>query len=140
IFEANSKWNGLRADRIGDEFGVQYIIKGGGDEYQRIKEMSETKASFILPLNYPAAMDVDDPNDVRFVGLDDLKHWEMAPTNPAAFEKAGISFALTASDLGNVNDFMSNLRKAIEHGLSETKALEALTKTPATLLGIYDKV
>jgi imidazolonepropionase-like amidohydrolase len=32
------------------------------------------------------------------------------------------------------------LRKAIEYGLSETKALEALTKTPATVLGVYDKV
>ncbi len=28
IFDANDKWNDLRADRIGDEFGVQYIIKG----------------------------------------------------------------------------------------------------------------
>jgi imidazolonepropionase-like amidohydrolase len=140
IFEANSKWNDLRADRVGDEFGVQYIIKGGGDEYQRIKEIGETKAAYILSLNYPAAMEVDDPNDVRFVGLDDLKHWEMAPSNPAAFEKAGISFAITTSDLSNVSEFMANLRKAIEHGLSEAKALEALTKTPASLLNIYDKV
>ena len=54
IFEANDKWNDLRADRIGDEFGVQYIIKGGGNEYQRIKEMKATKAAFIVPLNYPA--------------------------------------------------------------------------------------
>jgi len=35
IFDANDKWNDLRADKIGDEFGVQYIIKGGGNEYQR---------------------------------------------------------------------------------------------------------
>ncbi|AXY75797.1 amidohydrolase [Paraflavitalea soli] len=139
IFEANDKWNVLRADRIGDEFGVQYIIKGGGNEYQRIKEMTDTKASFILPLNYPAAMDVDDPNDVRFTGLDDMKHWELAPSNPAAFEKAGITFCLTTSDLSAVGEFLANLRKAIEYGLTETKALEALTKTPASLLGIADK-
>ncbi len=140
IFDANDKWNDLRADRIGDEFGVQYIIKGGGNEYQRMREMAETKASFILSLNYPAAMDVDDPNDLRFVGLDDLKHWELAPGNPAAFEKAGISFCLTTADLTNPADFMANLRKAIEYGLTEPKALEALTKTPASLLGVYDKI
>ncbi len=140
IFEANDKWNDLRADKIGDEFGVQYIIKGGGNEYQRIKEMANSKASFILSLNYPAAMDVDDPNDLRFVGLDDLKHWELAPSNPAAFEKAGINFCLTTADLTNVTEFMANLRKAIEYGLTEPKALEALTKIPATLLGMYDKV
>ncbi len=140
IFEAGDKWNDLRADRIGDEFGVQYIIKAGQNEYQRIKEIQSTKASYILPLNFPAAMDVDDPADLRFVGLDDMKHWELAPTNAGAFEKAGINFCLTTSDLANVSDFTANLRKAIEYGLSETKALEALTKNPATLLGVYDKV
>lgn len=140
IFDANDKWNDLRADRIGDEFGVQYIIKGGGNEYQRMREMIETKASFILSLNYPAAMDVDDPNDLRFVGLDDLKHWELAPGNAAAFEKAGINFCLTPADLANPADFMANLRKAIEYGLTESKALDALTKAPATLLGVYDKI
>ena len=140
IFEANDKWNDLRADKIGDEFGVQYIIKGGGNEYQRIKEIADSKASFILSLNYPAAMDVDDPNDLRFVGLDDLKHWELAPSNPAAFEKAGINFCLTTADLTNPTEFMANLRKAIEYGLTEQKALDALTKTPATMLGMYDKI
>lgn len=140
IFDANDKWNDLRADKVGDEFGVQYIIKGGGNEYQRMKEIAETRASFILSLNYPTAMDVDDPNDLRFVGLDDLKHWELAPGNAAAFEKAGINFCLTSADLTNPADFMANLRKAIEYGLTESKALDALTKAPASLLGVYDKI
>jgi imidazolonepropionase-like amidohydrolase len=140
IFEAGDKWQDLRADRIGKEFGVQYIIKGGTNEYQRIAEIAATKAAYILPLNYPLPMDVDDPNELRFVGLDDMKHWELAPTNAGAFEKANITFALTTADLTNVSDFMANLRKAIEYGLSETKAFDALTKTPATLLSVYDKV
>ena len=139
IFEANDKWSNLRADRIGDEFGVQFIIKAGGNEYQRIKEMAATKASFIIPLNFPQAMDVEDPNDTRFISLATLKQWEMAPSNPAAFEKAGISFCLTAADLRDTKQFLSGVRKAIEYGLSETKALEALTKTPATLLNVYNE-
>jgi len=28
IFESNDKWSDLRADKVGDEFGIQYIIKG----------------------------------------------------------------------------------------------------------------
>ena len=139
IFEANDKWNDLRADKVGDEFGVQYIIKGGGNEYQRITEIAATKAPYILTLNYPEAMDVEDPNDARFVSLGDMKHWELAPTNPAAFEKANIPFCLSTADLRDTKAFMANLRKAIEYGLSESKAFDALTKTPATLLGIYDK-
>jgi imidazolonepropionase-like amidohydrolase len=140
FFDAGDKWQALRADKLGDEFGVQYVIKGGGNEYQRIEEMKATKATFILPLNFPAPMDVDDPAEMRFVGVDQLKHWELAPTNPAAFEKAGIPFCLTATDLASPGEFLANLRKAIEHGLSEKAAMEALTKTPATLLGVYDQV
>ncbi|MFT3845828.1 MAG: amidohydrolase family protein [Lacibacter sp.] len=140
IFEASDKWSVLRADKIGDEFGVQYIIKTGGNEYQRINEMAGTQAWFILPLNFPAAMDVEDPQDARFVALSDLKHWEMAPANAGMFEKAGINFCLTSSDLRDVKQFLTNLRKAIEYGLSANKALDALTKNPATILGVYDKV
>ena len=140
IFDAGDKWNDLRADRIGKEFGVQYIIKGGGNEYQRIKDIAATKATYILSLNFPQAMDVEDPNEARFVSLADMKHWELAPTNAAAFEKANIPFCLTAAELKDTKQFLTNLRKAIDNGLSETKALEALTKTPAVTLGVYDKV
>ncbi|HEY1112938.1 MAG TPA: amidohydrolase family protein, partial [Chitinophagaceae bacterium] len=140
VFEAGDKWNNLRADRIGDEFGVQYIIKGGGNEYQRIKEMKATGATFILPLNYPQAQDVEDPADARFVSLTDLKHWELAPTNAAAFEKAGIPFCLTTADLKDAKTFLTALRSALNYGLSEKAALTALTRTPATVLGVYDQV
>ncbi|AWO00769.1 amidohydrolase [Chitinophaga alhagiae] len=140
VFEANDKWNALRADKVGDEFGVQYVIKAGGNEYQRLPEMAATKAVFILPLNYPQAMDVEDPNDARFVSLADMKHWELAPTAAGAFEKAGIPFCLSATDLKDVKTFLGNVRKAIAYGLSEQKALEALTKAPATLIKAYDKI
>ena len=138
IFESADKWSDLRADKIGDEFGIQYIIKGAGNEFQRINEIKATNANFILPLNFPQAMDVEDPTDARFVSLADLKQWEMAPLNPGAFEKANINFALTANGLKETGSFLANLRKAIQNGLSEQKALDALTKIPATLLGIYD--
>ena len=140
IFDAGDKWNVLRAVKIGNEFGVQYIIKAGGNEYQRIPEMQATKATFILPLDYPAAMDIEDPNDARFVALSDMKHWELAPTEAGAFEKAKIPFCLTAADLKDVKSFMGNLRKAMKYGLSEKAALEALTKTPANVLKVYDQV
>ncbi|MCY7291953.1 MAG: hypothetical protein LH615_07190 [Ferruginibacter sp.] len=118
IFEANDKWNDLRADRIGDEFGMQFIIKAGQNEYQRIAEIKGTKASYILPLNFPLAIDVEDNNDARFVSLADLKQWEMAPSNPSAFEKAGINFCLTMADLKDVKQFLPTLRKAMQYGLT----------------------
>ena len=140
IFEASDKWNDLRAVKIANEFAVQYIIKAGGNEYERMDEMRASKASFILPVNFPLAIDLEDANDARVVALSVMKHWEMAPLQPGVFEKAGINFALTTSGLKTSADFLGNLRKAIENGLTANKALEALTKTPATLIGVYDKV
>jgi len=140
IFEASDKWSVFRANKIANEFGVQYIYKAGGNEYQRIEEIKAIKGSFILPLNFPQAMDVEDPNDARFVNVSDLKHWELAPTNPAAFEKAGIPFALTANGLKDMSQFLPNIKKAIQNGLSEEKALEALTTIPASFLGVSSAI
>ena len=67
IFEANEKWNALRANRIGDGFGVKFIIKAGNNEYQRIKEIAATRASYILSLNFPQAFDVEDPAEALVI-------------------------------------------------------------------------
>jgi hypothetical protein len=99
IFAATSWMNSLRADKVGDEFGVQYIISGAGDEYKRINEIKATKATFIVPVNYPDAYDVEDPFDAERISLADMKHWELAPTNLAALEKNGVPFAITTNGL-----------------------------------------
>lgn len=140
IFEGNDKLGVLRADKVGDEFGVQYIIKGGGDEYQRLDEIKATGASLIIPINFPQPYDVEDAWDADNVALSELKHWEMAPLNASRLASANIPFALTTAGLKNKADFWANLRKAIENGLSEQKALEALTTTPAKLMKAEDMV
>lgn len=139
-FGAGDFWSILRADRVGKEFNHNYIIKGTGKEYQRVNELAKAKIPIIVSLNFPAAQDIEDPNDARFVNMADMKHWELAPTNAAILEKAGVSFALTSSDVRDAKTFMANLRKAMEHGLSEMAALDALTKTPASWLNMYNKV
>ena len=140
IFEANDKMGILRADKIGDEFGVQYIIRSTGDEYQRIDEVKATGASLIVPLNFPQAYDVEDAWDADNVSIAELKHWEMAPMNAAYLSKAAVPFALTTAGLKNKADFWANLRKAIENGLSEEKALAALTTVPAKLIHVDDQL
>lgn len=140
VIESDNKFRLLLADKIGDEFGVQYIIKGSGDEYQRIADVKATGAPLIIPVNYPSAYDVDDPFDANNVTLTQLKHWEMAPANAAMLSKNGITFAFTASDLKDPADFLPNVRKAVQYGLSEQEALKAITYTPAALLKASDKV
>lgn len=140
LFEVDGWANVLRADKIGKEFGKKFIIKSGGDEYQRINEVKATGASLIIPLAFPKAYDVEDPAEARNVTLTQMKGWELAPTNPAVLEKAGVKFALTAFGLENSRDFWTNIRTAIDNGLTEKQALLSVTSVPAELLGISDKV
>lgn len=140
IFEAGDKFTALRADKIGDEFKFQYILKGSGDEYQRIKEIAETKATFIIPLNFPAVIDVEDPFNTLNASLEDLKHWEMAPANPSILEKNNINFAITSYDLKDKKEFWPKMQKAVEYGLSERQALKSLTLIPAQIVGAQDKL
>jgi len=140
IFDASDKQNEMRAAAIGNEFGIKYILKGSGDEYERINELKVLQSSFIIPLNFPEAYDLSDPYDALNLSLHDMKQWELAPMNPAMLEDAGIDFALTLSDLKNKSTFWKNLRLAIDNGLSEQQALKALTYTPAQLLKIENKI
>lgn len=140
IFEATSWLTTLRADKVGDEFGIQYIIKGGGDEYKRISEIKNTNARMIIPVNFPEGHDVEDPFDAERVTLADMKHWEMAPANLAAMEAAGIQFSITTHGLVKKSDFLKNIRKAIKYGLSENAALAAMTTNPARMLNLDNRV
>ena len=140
VFEGNDKYNDLRAKTIGDEFKVKYIIKGGGNEYQRLYDIQNTNAKYIIPLNFPEAMDVEDPFDAEQITLTDLKHWEMAPANLAMLEKNNIDFCVTTADLKLKNEFLKNLRKAVKYGLSEKMALKALTANPASFINAQDKI
>jgi imidazolonepropionase-like amidohydrolase len=140
IFEVTDPMSVLRANKIGREFGKQYVFKTDGQEYRRIDAMKATGGSFIIPLTFPEAFDVEDPLDARNVSYTQMMDWELAPTNPAVMEKAGIKFAITSYGLTNVRDFWTNLRTAIDNGLSEKQALNSLTIIPAEMLGVADKV
>ena len=140
IFEAESKSNVLRADKIGDAFGIQYTILGGGYEYEMVSAIKATNAKLILPLNFPDAYDVSDPFSETFVSLSDMRHWNQAPANPKILAENGVTFSFTLKDLKKTKDFKEKLMEAIAYGLPKTKALEALTTIPAQILGQSSKI
>jgi imidazolonepropionase-like amidohydrolase len=135
IFAAESRVNILRADKLGDANGIQYVILGGGDEYERINDIKATNASLIIPINFPKAYDVENAFLASTLTLSDMRSWNQKPTNPKVLADNNINFALTTHSLKSPADFKSNLLNAIKHGLSKEKALEALTTIPAQLLG-----
>jgi len=140
VFEASDKLDVLRISQLGKEFNVKFLVKTAGDEYQRLDAVKATGLPLIVSLNFPENLDVKDPYEALNVSLKDLKHWELAPSNLARLEAAGIPFALTTADLKEKNKFWENLRKAIEHGLTEQTALQALTYHPAGFIYQYDQV
>ena len=135
IFEAGSRANDLRADKVGDAYGIQYVIVGGGDEYERIGDIKATNASFILPIDFPDAYDVENSFLSSVLSLGDMRAWNQKPSNPKVLAENNINFALTTYKLKSPKEFKSNLMKAIKYGLSKEKALEALTTIPSQLLG-----
>ncbi len=69
-----------------------------------------------------------------------MRYWNQAPTNPKEIANAGIKFAFTSSDLKNIKDFLPNIRKAVQYGLSPERALAALTTIPAQLINQKEKI
>lgn len=136
VFDARDKYEALMAARLANEYNQRCIIKTGGDEYQRLDEITKTKMPLIVPLSFPEAYDVSDPYDALNVSLRELKHWETAPANAYFIAQAKIPFALTAHGLKDIKDFLPALRKAVKYGLSKEEALKALTETPASFIGM----
>lgn len=138
IMEVDNWQEALTVDGMGDDFGVQYVLKTSGDSYRRVEEIAATGAGLIVPLDFPEAPEVADPLDAEEVSFEALKHWELAPFNPRLLAEQGIDFSLTGAGAGN--DFWPNLRKAVSNGLPAETAIAALTTVPAETLGVSDLV
>lgn len=136
FFTSENEHSMLRAANLLNEFEIRGTFLGSGFEYARLKQISKLDANVVMPLNF-----VDKPmlgdSQGRDIELADLRHWERSPGNLAALEDAEVTLAITSHE--SKDKFLSNLRTAIKHGLSQQAALAALTTTPAKIAGIGDK-
>lgn len=140
IFTTEDKLNSLRASKIGKEFNLNYVLKGSGNEFERIEEIKNTNSKFIIPINFPEAYDVSNPYQADQMELSNLRFWNQAPTNLKVLSDNNIVFALTTDKLKKLEDFKTNLLKAIKYGFDKTKALESLTTIPASILGKSNEI
>jgi imidazolonepropionase-like amidohydrolase len=141
VFEAEDELDLLRALKIADEFKLKPILFGNGYEYRVRKTLAEKRPAIILPLDFPKAPEIERPENALEVELDELQHWDRAPSNPARLAEVGIPFALTTEKLEKPEkDFWSRLRLAVRRGLSKEAALAALTTNPAEMFGVADRL
>ncbi len=133
IFKTENLLDELRADKVGDEVGVQYVILGSGKEFESLDAIKATNATYIIPLNFPKPFDIEDPYMASYASLGDMKEWNQAPANLKMMAEKGIPFVLTSWN--SEKEFKENLLKAIEYGLAKETALAALTTRPAKIIG-----
>ncbi|MEY4084469.1 MAG: hypothetical protein RL074_256 [Bacteroidota bacterium] len=140
LFATEDKLNSLRASKIAKEFGLNYVLKGSGNEFERIEEIKKTNSKFIIPINFPEAYDVSDPNQANQMELKDFRFWNQAPTNLKVLADNDVVFALTTDNLKKLENFKTNLLKAVQYGFDTTKALEAMTTIPAAIIGKSNEI
>ncbi len=136
IFQTESEEEYLRAYKIASDYKLTPWFRGNGQEYRLVDVLKGRTQPLIVPLAFPDAPNVSNPEAALNVTLADLRHWYLAPTNPAQLADAGIPFAITADGLSSMNQFLPNLRVAVARGLTADKALAALTTVPAGFLGL----
>jgi imidazolonepropionase-like amidohydrolase len=140
LFVADEMLEVLRAATLAREAGVTAQIVGAGDEYKRVREIAAAGVPLIVPVGFPEAPELSDPDAAVDVSTEELRHWNQAPENPATLARNGVAFALTANGLRDVKSFRANVGKAIERGLTRDQALAAVTTTPARMLGLADRL
>lgn len=140
IIEAGNTLSMLRADKIGDEFGFQFILKGNGTEFKRIQEIKVTGADLIVPINFPKPYEVRDPFDAVRLPYEKMKEWELADDNMMMLAEEQINFAITAQGLKKSDDFFENMKSAVDAGLDRSAAIQSLTETPAKMLVVADRM
>ena len=134
IISAGSRDNAIRADKIADQFDIQYVILGGGDEFERIKAIKKSNATYIIPINFPKPYDVENKFLADKLELESMREWNQSPTNPFVLTKNDVPFALTTHKSKSTKEFKLNLLEAISHGLKKSDAIKALTSIPAQIL------
>ncbi len=137
LFVANSDGDIRRALMIADEFKLKPIIEGALYGY-RVADMLKAKnVPVILSLDFPKrSADLPDDEDES---LRTLRQRAEVPRGAAKLAQAGVKFAFTSGSL-RPQDFIANVQKAVENGLSKEDALRALTINAAEIFGASDQL
>ncbi len=137
LFETRREEEFLRVLAIAREFpALDVWVRGSGEEYRILDVLEGSGVRLVVPLAFPDRPEVGTPEQALDLTLAQLRHWHLAPDNPARLAAAGVAFAFSSDGLSDPDDFLSNLAEAVARGLDPDVALAALTTVPAGLLGI----
>ena len=137
MFIANSEGDIRRALMVADEFKLKPIIAGALYGYRMVDVLKGRNVPVILSVDYPrrpADLPEDEEESLRV-----LRARAETPKGAAKLAQAGIKFAFASGTLRPA-DFMANVQRAVESGLSKDDALRALTVNAAEILGASEQL
>ncbi len=164
LWEADTVEEIERALKIADEFELKIALAGGREAWQVAELLARREIPVVLSANLPRKPREYKPpaEGLTRVAAGDLaaygKDWGSRPFLPksafdeaaeqrkravsaaATLEAAGVRWCLTTSGLERPSELLTNLQEMIEAGLSADAALRALTRTPAELIGVQDRL
>ena len=137
LFVANSDGDIRRALMIADEFKLKPMIAGAMYGYRVADMLKARGVPVILSVDFPRRpADLPDDEDET---LRALRERAETPRGAARLAQAGVKFAFSSGSL-RPQDFISNVQKAVENGLSKDVALRALTINAAEIFGAADQL
>jgi len=137
LFVANSDSDIRRALMIADEFKLKPIIAGAMYGYRVVEMLKAKHVPVILSVDFPRRP--ADQSDDEEETLRALRQRAETPGGAARLAQAGIKFAFMSGSL-RPQDFIANVEKAVENGLSKDEALRALTINAAEMFGASDQL
>ena len=115
------------------------MIAGGNEAWKVAPRLKADNVPVLLSVNFPrrttAPAAEDDLNPVRV-----LRDRVEAPRAPARLAQAGVRFAFQSGAAAALPEFIPNVRRAVDNGLTQEQALRALTLGSAEILGVADRV
>lgn len=136
IFETEDDQDLFMAQGVLADYQLDANFVASGYEYTRGSDLAALKKPLIVPLDFPSKPNIAALGNELDVGLDELRHWERAASNPSALVSAGLPIAFTTYRLAQPKEFWSRIRQSVAAGLSKKDALAALTTVPAQIAGV----
>ena len=138
VMEAGLEREIERALDLAKEFNLRVIIAGGEEADKVAARLKAENVPVLISMNYPrrpqASADAD-PEPLRV-----LRARVEAPKLAGKLQAAGIKFAFADGGLTTWSDFLPNVGRAVENGLTADQAVRALTLGAAEVLGVSDRL
>jgi imidazolonepropionase-like amidohydrolase len=139
VFFANSQREIERALDLAQEFKLRAMIAGGTEAWKVADRLKRDNVPVLLSVNFPrrttAPAPEADPDPIRV-----LRERVEAPKGPGLLAQAGVRFAFQSGATSALGEFLPNVRRAVDNGLSPDAALRALTLGSAEILGVADRL